>query len=116
MGYLKLIVGPMFSGKSSKLIELIRKYKVLNYKMMVIKNSIDKRYSDVDEIVSHNKDREECVCVSHLMEIYDIAELHDQYTAAKVIFIEEAQFFTDLEKFVTQHIFFLDLKFDRLSL
>lgn len=99
MGYLKLIVGPMFSGKSSKLIELIRKYKVLNYKMMVIKNAIDKRYSDVDEIVSHNKDREKCVCVSNLMDIFDDEKLHLQYISARVIFIEEAQFFTDLEKF-----------------
>ena len=38
-GYLKLILGPMFSGKSTKLIELIRKYKVIKYKVLTIKNS-----------------------------------------------------------------------------
>ena len=92
----------MFSGKSTKLIELIRKYKVLNYKMMVIKNSLDKRYTDVDEIVSHNKDREECVCVSNLMDIFSETNnnLQLQFLTANVILIEEAQFFSDLEKFV----------------
>lgn len=100
MAYLKLIIGPMFSGKSTKLIELIRKYKVLNYKMMVIKNSLDKRYTDVDEIVSHNKDTEKCVCVSNLMDIFSNDELQLQFLTANVIFIEEAQFFPDLEKFV----------------
>jgi len=99
MGYLKLIVGPMFSGKSSKLIELIRKYKVLNFKMMVIKNAIDKRYSDVDEIVSHNKDKEQCVCLTNLMDVFEDEKLHLQFISARVIFIEEAQFFSDLDKF-----------------
>jgi len=46
MGYLKLILGPMFSGKSTKLLELIRKYKIINYKVMILKPSINKRYSD----------------------------------------------------------------------
>ena len=71
MGYLKLILGPMFSGKSTKLIELIRKYKVINYKIMIIKNGIDNRYSDEAEIVSHNKDTESCIVVDDLNEIKD---------------------------------------------
>jgi len=105
MGYLKLILGPMFSGKSTKLIELIRKYKIIKYKIMIIKNLIDTRYSDVSEIVSHNKDSEPCICLSNLNDIFNtnlnnISNYIQQYNESKVIFIEEAQFFTDLYNFV----------------
>jgi len=106
MGYLKLILGPMFSGKSTKLIELIRKYKIIKYKIMIIKNLIDTRYSDVSEIVSHNKDSEPCICLSNLNDIFNNnnANYLAQYNESKVIFIEEAQFFTDLYSFVLKAI------------
>jgi thymidine kinase len=100
MGYLKLIIGPMFSGKSTKLLELIRKYKIINYKVMIMKHSIDKRYSEEDEIVSHNKDSEPCISLSNLNDVFIKNEWIKQYNDSKVIFIEEAQFFTDLFEFV----------------
>ena len=100
MGYLKLILGPMFSGKSTKLIELIRKYKIIKYKIMIIKNLIDTRYSDVSEIVSHNKDSEPCICLADLKEVHLNNTYIQQYNESKVIFIEEAQFFLDLYGFV----------------
>jgi len=92
----------MFSGKSTKLIELIRKYKIIKYKIMIIKNLIDTRYSDVSEIVSHNKDSEPCICLSNLNDIFNNnnANYFAQYNESKVIFIEEAQFFNDLYSFV----------------
>jgi len=99
MGYLKLILGPMFSGKSTKLLELIRKYKIINYKVMILKHSIDKRYSDADEIVSHNKDTEPCICISNLFNVFTDERFYDQYNDSKVIFIEEGQFFIDLYDF-----------------
>ena len=101
MGYLKLILGPMFSGKSTKLIELIRKYKIIKYKIMIIKNQIDNRYTNVSEIVSHNKDSEPCICLSNLNDIHTTDSTYiQQYNESKVIFIEEAQFFNDLFSFV----------------
>jgi len=100
MGYLKLILGPMFSGKSTKLLELIRKYKIINYRVMILKHSIDKRYSDADEIVSHNKDSEPCISISNLKEVFSNTDWDIQYNVSKVIFIEEGQFFTDLHDFV----------------
>ena len=104
MGYLKLIIGPMFSGKSTKLLELIRKYKIINYKVMIMKHSIDKRYSEADEIVSHNKDSEPCISLSSLNDVFIKNEWINQYNDSKVIFIEEAQFFTDLFDFVKKAI------------
>jgi thymidine kinase len=100
MGYLKLILGPMFSGKSTKLLELIRKYKIINYKVMILKHSIDKRYSDSDEIVSHNKDSEPCISLSSIFDVFTNSDWDIQYNDSKVIFIEEGQFFTDLYDFV----------------
>jgi thymidine kinase len=102
MGYLKLILGPMFSGKSTKLLELIRKYKIINYKVMILKPSIDKRYSDEAEIISHNKDSEPCISLSNLNDIFNKNEWINQYNDSKVIFIEEAQFFSDLYDFVKE--------------
>ena len=104
MGYLKLILGPMFSGKSTKLIELIRKYKVINYKIMIIKNGIDNRYSDEAEIVSHNKDSEPCLSLTSLYDVYGNNDTHVQYHESKVIFIEEGQFFNDLFDFVQKSL------------
>jgi len=100
-GYLKLILGPMFSGKSTKLIELIRKYKVIKYKVLTIKNSLDNRYSNVSQIVSHNKDTEPCISLKDLNEITTNIIFKAKYDESQVIFIEEAQFFTDLNDFVT---------------
>ena len=102
MGYLKLILGPMFSGKSSTLIELIRKYKIINYKILTIKNALDTRYSELDEIVSHNKDTEPCVSLKNLNDIFNNENLTSKYKESNVIFIEEAQFFSDLDSFVTK--------------
>ena len=38
---LKIILGPMFSGKSTELIRLIREYRFIEAKIMVIKHSLD---------------------------------------------------------------------------
>ena len=46
-GYLELFIGPMFSGKTSKLIELYKQYKFCNIPVLVINHSIDNRYTDL---------------------------------------------------------------------
>lgn len=89
MGYLELIIGPMFSGKSSRLIQIIRKYKVLNKSVLVIKPIIDNRYSHNSHIITHDKSIEDCVSRFKLSEVLDI----DPY---EVIIIEEGQFFPDI--------------------
>jgi len=89
MGYLELIMGPMFSGKTSRLIQIKKKYEVLNKSILVVKPIIDNRYSLQSVIVTHDQNREDCVSRFKLSEVYDI----DKYD---VIIIEEGQFFTDL--------------------
>jgi len=95
MGYLELIIGPMFSGKSSRLIQIIRKYRILNQSILVIKPNIDDRYSDNPEIVTHNNEKEECITKNTLAEVENV----DMY---KVIVIEEGQFFPDIYEKVSE--------------
>jgi len=93
-GYLNLIIGPMFSGKSTRLIHYIRKYKTLQFEIMVIKPSIDNRYTESNEICTHNFEKESCISYepNNLSDIFN----NSNYTNSKIIIIEEGQFFTSL--------------------
>lgn len=91
VGSLKLVVGPMFSGKSSELIREIRKLKVINSKYIVIKPSIDNRYKS-NYIVSHDKESEECIITDDLNNIMD-SDILDFNS----IIIDEGQFLKNLK-------------------
>jgi thymidine kinase len=91
MGKLELIIGPMFSGKSTELIRQIRMMKVINAKYIVIKPKIDTRYES-DKIVSHNKDSEKCIIVDNLNEITD-----EMINDCKYLIIDEGQFLKNLK-------------------
>jgi thymidine kinase len=94
MANLDIIIGPMFAGKSCELIRRIRLLKVLKKEYIVIKPKIDNRYDnhfDSNMIVSHNLDKEHCVVLNKMDEIY-----FNDLTNINTIFIDEAQFFDDL--------------------
>tara|TARA_A100001015_G_C14895541_1_gene674248 strand:- start:226 stop:780 length:555 start_codon:yes stop_codon:yes gene_type:complete len=93
---LDIIVGPMFSGKSFELIRRIRLIKILGLKYLVIKPSIDNRYSKENVICTHNYDKESCIIVKKL---FDCVKDNMNYNT---IFIDEAQFFPDLKDFVLE--------------
>jgi thymidine kinase len=97
-GYLNLILGPMFSGKSTRLIEYIRKYKTLGLDMLIIKPSIDIRYTDINEICTHNSEKEKCISfeINKLNDIFDL----ESYQNTNLIFIEEAQFFSNIYEII----------------
>lgn len=86
----------MFSGKSSELIKRINKYKLLGKRVLVITHESDTRYSNGQFLVSHDLVKESAVSTSHLHSLL----LSEQYDAADVICIDEAQFFDDLYTFV----------------
>jgi len=98
MGKLVLILGPMFSGKTSKLLEYYYKYK-LKYKCLLISHEKDIRYGK-NVIATHNKFSEKSQSVVNL---FDALEL-EEYSNCNVILIDEGQFFDDLEKFTKQAI------------
>lgn len=91
---LHLILGPMFSKKSKRLLEYIRESKIVEYDVMSIKPSNDIRYTDKHVICTHDKETEPChmVPINQLESIYELEE----FKKAKIIFIEEGQFFKGL--------------------
>ena len=54
LGWVEVICGPMFAGKSEELIRRVRRIQYAKKKVVVFKPTIDNRYSE-GEVVSHNK-------------------------------------------------------------
>src|SRR5258707_3443811 len=86
-GWIEVIAGSMFSGKSEELIRRLRRAKIARQKIQVFKPEIDKRYSD-DQIVSHSEVRHESTNVRTADDIRASIEPDTQ-----VVGIDEAQFF-----------------------
>ncbi|MCJ7689864.1 MAG: thymidine kinase [Clostridiaceae bacterium] len=86
-GWVEVIVGPMYSGKSEELIRRIRRTKIAKQKVQVFKPKIDKRYSKED-VVSHSGGKVEAVPVKDSSEILNLIDVDTQ-----VVAIDEVQFF-----------------------
>lgn len=95
-GYLELILGPMFSGKTSMLIDLYKKYSFCNVKIVCINHIDDNRYNSEEIMVNHDALQVPCEMYKNMREaIEKYAELLKSNT--KVVFlINEGQFFDDL--------------------
>ena len=68
VGWIEVICGPMFSGKSEELIRRLRRSMIARKRVQVFKPVIDNRYA-VDEIVSHGDLRMKSEVVSNAAEI-----------------------------------------------
>ena len=86
-GFIEVIVGPMFSGKSEELIRRIRRAQIAKQKVQVFKPAIDDRYS-IGKVVSHNGSSINAVSVKDASEILKLLEEDTQ-----VVAIDEIQFF-----------------------
>ncbi len=85
-GWLELIVGPMFSGKSEELIRRVTRAVIARQSVQVFKPALDNRY-DLAAVASHNGRRFEAVAVR------DVAELESQLKPeSQVVAIDEGQF------------------------
>ena len=91
---LEIVLGPMFSGKSSYALSYIRKQKAIGRNVLAVKPRIDNRYSE-DEIVTHNQEKVPCVVWDSNV---DIAPNRFMLQADCIV-IEEAQFFIGLPTF-----------------
>ena len=90
-GTLKLIIGPMYAGKSTELIRLTNRLNFLNKKVIAINHSFNTRYG-TNQISTHNKNiLENCITLSTLSYLFNMKE----YQEAEYIIIEETQFFSD---------------------
>ena len=110
--YLEIILGSMYSGKTSRLVEIYKQYKFCNISVVVINHSIDTRYDD-ELLSTHDKIKIPCIKTEKLFDIYpydlnlekgvqNIPRITDKFkiVACEVILINEGQFFPDLEEFV----------------
>lgn len=97
-GRIDIIMGCMFSGKSTECIRLINRHRALKRKVLVINHNLDNRYKE-NSIVTHNKESLSCFAVNDLHLIKSDPKF--DYKNSDVILIEEAQFFTGLFDFVT---------------
>ncbi len=97
-GWIEVITGCMFAGKTE---ELIRRINILHYAkkvILVIKPKIDNRYS-VDEIASHSGYREKSYTIARSMEILDYVT-----DDTEVVAIDEAQFLDKDLVLVCEHL------------
>ena len=99
MGTLELIYGCMFSGKTSKLIDRYNELKD-KHKCLAVNYIFDKRYTNGNKIVSHNKVSIDCVCIQYLDELTSDLNNLDKFNEAEYILINEAQFFKGLKSWV----------------
>jgi thymidine kinase len=86
VGWIEVICGPMFSGKSEELIRRLRRATIARKRVQVFKPAIDNRYSD-DEIVSHGDLRMKSGVVNDAREILNRLDWR-----AEVVGIDEANF------------------------
>ena len=92
---LEVVMGPMFSGKSSHINTIVKRYSAIGIDTLVIKPASDDRYSVYAEVVTHDKVKFGCLSImGNLMEIDNAITVKP-----KVIIVEEAQFFDDLVLF-----------------
>lgn len=87
-GWIEVITGCMFSGKTEELIRRLRRAKIAKQKVVIFKPIIDTRYSN-NSIVSHSEQSLPSVLIKDVTEILDLVEV------AQVIGIDEAQFFSN---------------------
>jgi len=101
-GYLQLILGPMFSGKTTHLLDVEKKYKVCDISSCVINYAEDRRYHNT-LMSTHDKQMTKSLNIHNLWEIFTSINLNDY----EVFLINEGQFFNDIydivKKLVEQH-------------
>lgn len=102
MGYLHIISGSMFSGKTTRLIELFHEYnnKRGHNEILIFNHRIDKRYNKEAFITTHNLDKIVCNQIEHLNEI----KTNQNYEHTSLIIIDEIQFFTDVKNMILEMV------------
>ena len=120
-GYLELILGPMFSGKTSRIVEIYKQCEFCNISVVVINHTIDNRYDD-ELLSTHDKVKIPCIKTERLSYVWsdsiniepkihvDERDLNsiphvqqkNKVATSDVILINEGQFFEDLYEVVVE--------------
>ena len=97
VGWIEVICGSMFSGKTEELIRRLKRAQIANRSVEIFKPMIDNRYSET-EIVSHDARKIVSTPISHSTNILVLAE------GIEVVGIDEAQFFDDQLPYVCEQL------------
>ena len=98
-GYLKVILGSMFSGKTTELDKEYRRFSSCGYECLFINHESDKRYnSDENQTATHDGFFINSLNIGS--KLLDFFKKESYLTRYDVIFINEGQFFEDLYEFV----------------
>lgn len=92
VGYLELILGPMFSSKTTYLLKTYNQFKFCNIPILAINHSFDKRYHET-LMSTHDKIMIPCIQTDNLL---DLLRENNYFENIEVILINEGQFFNDL--------------------
>lgn len=90
----ELIIGPMFSGKSTELLRRISRFKAIGKKVLFINHNYDSRTGN--SIQTHDKRTHSAIKTNNLLSVIN----NPLFKEADIIGIDEAQFFTDLKQFI----------------
>ena len=90
-GFLEIILGPMFSGKTTRLIEIYNRYKHTKQNVIAINYTLDTRYDD-NMLSTHDKIKIPCVFTEDIASLLDKEDIKN----ADIILINEGQFFQDI--------------------
>jgi thymidine kinase len=85
-GWIEVVCGSMFSGKTEELIRRLKRAQFANQQIMLFKPVMDKRYSE-ENVVSHQGTSLEAISITKSNEILDL------WKGARIVAIDEAQFF-----------------------
>lgn len=85
-GWIEVICGSMFSGKTEELIRRLKRAKIANQKVEIFKPKIDTRYDD-SRVVSHDKNSFLAIPIENSQRLFDLSE------GVSVVGVDEAQFF-----------------------
>ncbi|MDQ7052973.1 MAG: thymidine kinase [candidate division KSB1 bacterium] len=86
LGWIEVICGSMFSGKTEELIRRLRRAQIAKQEVAIFKPAIDNRYSE-DHIVSHSEQKIPSISVQNAWQILE------KSGDAQVVGIDEGQFF-----------------------
>ena len=103
-GYLELIIGPMFSGKTSKLVEIHKQCMFCSIPVVAINYSEDTRYSET-MMSTHDLTMIPCIRGTRIQAMVDDGAIEGPAIAsAAVILINEGQFFPDIAPHVRKWV------------
>jgi thymidine kinase len=97
-GWVEVICGSMFSGKSEELIRRVRRAQFAKQNIIVFKPKLDNRYSE-ESVVSHNGTATKAIPISKSAEIFEHVN-----SEVELVAIDEVQFFDEEIVEVIQHL------------